>query len=169
MYGGPRVVVLLMGLVAFATPYVGRVAMYGLVSRAEGAVRYVEQVGLEDLLKDPRDPTVIRRPPLDRLPQPRTRTVLELLVKWDQGVWHTVLAGVLVAYNLGVYRLISRVGPLRDEEERSGFAPAWSSYRALVWVHRVVCVLFYVSLASFLWNLYTTLATKIVVLVPAAG
>jgi len=95
--------------------------------------------------------------------------VLALLLKWDQGAWHTALALVLVAYNVGVFWLISRVGPLRDEEERSGFTPAWASYRSLIWVHRAVSVLFYVSLASFCWNLYATLATPIWVPAPRPG
>jgi uncharacterized protein YjbI with pentapeptide repeats len=161
MYAGPRVVVLLLGLLAFAAPYVGRVAMYGLLSRAEAAFQKQTEVGApwEDFAEWPSN----YRAYFQR------RSVLALLLKWDQGAGHTALALVLVAYNIGVYRLISRVGPLRDEEERSGFAPAWAYYRGLIWVHRAVCLLFYVSLASFCWNLYVTLATPIWVPAPRPG
>src|SRR5262249_44487529 len=148
-YAGPRVVVLLMGLVAFAAPYVGRVAMYALIGRAESVL--------------------VRHPPpgppweviAEMSERGHTRPALAYLLPWDQGVWHAALALVLVAYNIGVYRLISRVGPLRDEEERSGFAPAWAHYRSLILVHWAVSMLFYVSLASFCWNLYVTLSWPI--------
>ena len=77
----------------------------------------------------------------------------------------TVLAVVLILYNVGVYRLITAVGPLRDEEERSGWSPAWDDYRKLRWVHCGVTVLFYVSSLSFLVTTYPLLTE--VVCVPA--
>lgn len=80
--------------------------------------------------------------------------MLAVLLQWDEGrVWPTLLAVALLAYNFLIYWLVANVGPLRDEEARSGRSPRWDNYRTLYerW-HRWATVLFDVSLLAGVWN-----------------
>lgn len=74
----------------------------------------------------------------------------------------------LILYNACRLVLTWRVGLLRDEEERSGYSPAFRDY---VWLHRahrfVLVPLVLISLGAFAWNAWYWLwETK--VFLPAA-
>ena len=153
-YAGPKLFFLFLFVIAFALPYVGRVAFYsafGPVERrlAPHAESWKHELEAQLLVKV------------------EPRPVWQVLLKWDEGkVWPTVLAVLLILYNGGLYFLISSVSPLRDEEERSGWSPAWADYARLIWVHRVVTGLFYVSFISFLVNAGQLLTDVVFVVKP---
>ena len=171
-YAGPRVTFLFFTILVFALPYVGRAAMYSAVAPVEQQL--AEQAAarkaiLEARLADgdgenEREITEeIRR--LDMvLSKFEKKSVWKVLLNWDKGRrWPTILAGLLILYNIGIYGLITRVSALRDEEERSGWTPAWRDYSHLIWVHRVVVILFYVSVASFLINIGGMLGEEVLI------
>lgn len=160
-YAGPRLFFLFLTVIAFTLPYVGRVAFYStvgpierrLATQAESRKRELEA----KLAVNADDP--IARRELEQinhtLAKVEPRPVWQVLLKWDEGkVCPSILAALLILYNLGLYLLITGVSPLRDEEERSGWSPAWKDYSYLIWVHRGVTGLFYVSFASFVVNLW---------------
>jgi hypothetical protein len=72
--------------------------------------------------------------------------------------WANVMVAVfLLLYNLCRAVLTWRVGPLRDEEERSGYSPAYTGqdgYGWLIWLHRAVQVLLVVAVTSFLVHMW---------------
>ncbi len=220
LYAGPRMIFLLLFLIVFAVPYVGRAIWWGAVARAEPhLIRSAEAMSADlrtqlskaahelDELQKARQKLVAEQRKLeaaavlwpalsgvaaqfkdaerklesaeqtaksaiassqqhlDQLEQRLTgmeqRSVLSVILHWDRGLLPTVLAAMLVLYNAGLYILITSAGALRDEEERSGYSPAWNEYRHLVTIHYVVSFLFYVSLASFAWNLVDLLRTTV--------
>ena len=171
-YAGPRVLFLFFTVIVFALPYVARAAVYSAAAPVERQLaeetahrkkqvehRLASRPGNQDLLDE-----------LNRLEEYEARVrfdrqpVWKVALKWDQGrIWPTALAGLLMFYNVGLYVLITQVSALRDEEERSGWTPAWKDYRHLVWVHRLVVILFYVSVASFLFNIAQMLGEEVLV------
>jgi hypothetical protein len=177
LYAGPRAHFLFFFVVVFWLPYVGRASFYSTVSAAEQRVIDAWQ-HQKDHWREPHralagSAAEVVRTPFDGAEDwfrrhAKPRPLWHVLLKWDEGkLWPTVLAVALIVYNIGVYWLITSVGPLRDEEERSGWSPAWKDYGYLRWVHRVVTFLFYVSVLSFLWNVWVLLNE--VVWVPAGG
>lgn len=96
------------------------------------------------------------------------RAVWQVVLQLDRKRWlPTVLAVVLIVYNVCLYFLVTSIGPLRDQEERSGFSPTVAQYRHLRILHIVTCFLFYASLSSFVMNAYGLLTHT--VLVPSAS
>jgi hypothetical protein len=93
------------------------------------------------------------------------RTVAEVVLGLDQGLWYVVLVGVLVLYNVGRGALTYCVGPLREEEDRSGDSPAREDYWWFYRVHQVMALLFLVVAAAFVVNAWYWLSRP--VLVPA--
>jgi hypothetical protein len=89
------------------------------------------------------------------------RSVLSVMLHLDRGWWRAMPAFLLIFYNFGIFRLVTRVGALRDEEERSGYSPDWSEYHWLIWVHRGVSLLFYVSLDAFFINIIDLLGSDV--------
>jgi uncharacterized protein YjbI with pentapeptide repeats len=171
-YAGPRVTFLFFTILVFALPYVGRAAMYSAVAPVEqqlaeqaAARKAILQARLDDgdSENEREINEEIRR--LDMvLSKFEKKSVWKVLLNWDKGRrWPTILAGLLILYNIGIYGLITRVSALRDEEERSGWTPAWRDYSHLIWVHRVVVILFYVSVASFLINVGGMLGEEVLI------
>jgi hypothetical protein len=159
IYAGPRTLFLFFFVVAFALPYVGRVALYSAESQA-GAWAHDAWQRQKDRIRDEPGAVGLREAAamedFERWLRAHStpRPVWQVLLRWDEGrIWPTVLAVVLIIYNFGVYYLVTSVGPLRDEEERSGWSPAWKDYGYLRWVHRGVTLLFYVSFLSFAVNM----------------
>jgi len=70
------------------------------------------------------------------------------------GVPYWTLSVILIVYSLGKFVLTFFLAPLRDEEGRSGYAPAWNDYRGMVWPDRVIRSLFYVAVLAFGWSAY---------------
>ncbi len=84
-----------------------------------------------------------------------------VLIHWDKAPWRAILAITLILYNLAIYYLVISIGPLRDEEERSGVSPCWDDYRKLRYYHWFVCVVFYISLTAFVFNVIELLCEPI--------
>ena len=80
--------------------------------------------------------------------------VWEVLIGVDRGLSYWLLVAALIVYNACRGSLTWLVGQLRDDEERSGYSPALKDYGWLVWPHRVVRGLLFVSLASLVWHAY---------------
>lgn len=174
-YAGPRAVFLLLGLACFATPYVARVVTLVQLSHAQRVAHQLARARLEAQPRPGANP--LGRPLPDvvqaeedraarevarRFEQEEPVPVWRVLLKLDRGVgWEVARVGGLVAYNLCVFWLVRRVGPMRDEEQRSGYAPAWGSYRRLVRLHGVCSALLYLSLASFAWNMHELLTEPV--------
>lgn len=172
-YAGPRLFFLFLFVLVFALPYVGRAAFYsavGPVERRLAAQAESRKPELEArLATNPAD--LLARRELEQinstLAKVEPRPLWHVLLKWDEGkVWPTVLAVLLILYNAGLYLLISSVSPLRDEEERSGWSPAWKDYSKLIWLHRAVTGLFYVSFVSFVVNAERLLTDTVFVVKP---
>lgn len=117
--------------------------------------------------------------------------VWKILLGIDKGLWYSVTAILLIAYNLCRFVLTRCVGPLCEEENRTGVTPplkhhgwgmfvrngklirAWSinrtlagtiqTYGRLIWVHRVAMLLFWVAVISFLLHFWDWM-TSIVML-----
>lgn len=88
--------------------------------------------------------------------------IWQLLLGANQpnGRWFGVLAGLLVLYNILRFVLTKYVGPLREEEERSGYSPKYGhwfqslylypqTYGWLALLHQINWWLMYVALLSF--------------------
>lgn len=169
-YAGPRSVFLILSLILFALPYVGRAILYSAVSAGEQ--RMIDTVkhyhGLRDAHWAVAGPGVESLLPAfagqEQFVRGHTKPypLWQILLKWDRpSWWPTILAVLLVIYNAGMYILVTWVGPLRDEEARSGRSPRWDAYRKLRWVHRTVTALYYVSMFSFLWNVWELLSETV--------
>jgi hypothetical protein len=61
--------------------------------------------------------------------QVRRRPVWYLLLGIDRGFGPALLSGTLLLYSIARALLTYSIGPLRDEEERTGTTPAWADYR----------------------------------------
>jgi uncharacterized protein YjbI with pentapeptide repeats len=172
-YAGPRLFFLFLFVIAFTLPYVGRAVFYSAVGPVErrlaAQVESRKQKLEAKLAARPTD--LIARHELEQinhaLAKVEPRPLWQVLLKWDEGkIGPSVLAVLLILYNLGLYILISSVSPLRDEEERSGWSPARADYAWLIWIHRVVTGLFYVSLVSFMINATQVLTDVVFVVKP---
>ena len=78
--------------------------------------------------------------------------VWQLLLGIDKGWRFCVLASLLLLYNLCRALLTWKLGPLRDEEERSFYSPALDDYRWLYRVHRVVQFLLAVAVIALAYH-----------------
>jgi uncharacterized protein YjbI with pentapeptide repeats len=172
-YAGPRVQFLFFMVIVFALPYAIKatvLAAAGPVEKEGAAVMEEVRANMKAHLDaHPHSPEAPYYQSgveeIDKvLARTEKRPVWKVLLQWDSGkAWPATLAGMLIVYNIGLYVLIGRVSSLRDEEERSGWTPAWRDYGYLVWVHRVVVVLFYVSFGSFLINMAHLLGEEVLI------
>src|SRR5262249_19978905 len=117
------------------------------------------------LLATPNDPHLLEElARLERVIHVERKPLWVALLNWKPGnPWPGILAGALILYNIGLYVLITSVSTLRDEEERAGWTQSWGEYGYLIWIHRSVVLLFYVSFASFLLNVAHMLAEEVVI------
>jgi hypothetical protein len=79
--------------------------------------------------------------------------IWKLLLGLDRGYFNALLPIALILYNGCRAILTWRVSLLREEEERSGFSPAFASYRwlmAIHWVHRGLVI---VAAGALIWHL----------------
>jgi uncharacterized protein YjbI with pentapeptide repeats len=172
-YAGPRLAFLLIALIIFAAPYIARALLWASVSRVEASFIQTAQrlqeadqratnAGLPVKEQMRETAGAFSRRSEDRLRQHfQQHSLVVILLRLDQGTAASVLALVLIVYNLCVFTLVYSIAPLRDEEERSGYSPAWPEYRWLVWLHRIATVLLYVSLGSFVFNVWQLLSVPI--------
>jgi hypothetical protein len=89
------------------------------------------------------------------------------LLGFDQEPWSAVLSVALLLYNVARALLTYSIGPLRDEEERTGNTPARADYWPWWRVHQVSALLLIVATVSGIYQIGTAWMTP--VLVPVAG
>ena len=85
----------------------------------------------------------------------------QLILELDKRPWVALLAIAIIVYNMLRALLTRSVGLLRDQEERSGYTPAWFDYNWLYRVHHVARVLLFVSAASFLYHAHRWLTVAV--------
>jgi hypothetical protein len=152
-------------LVAFFLPYIARVAAWTQVNSAQLA----HAAALKEIQADPSKVRALETataifPELTQVvtskclaPECKEWRVWELLLARD-AIWYSqLLAWLLIVYNLARLYLTWKVGPLRDDEDRTFVTPARSDYLALFGAHRLVQVVFYVSIVSFAFHAYDAL------------
>jgi hypothetical protein len=115
-------------------------------------------------------------------------TVGEVLIGIDKGWVYWAPAAILLIYNLCRATLTWMVGPLKEEEERSGYSPpfrapasdvrVWKIFRSfrkpilgmlvrvngygwLLWPHRAMQALIWFALLSILYHFYHWLSASI--------
>lgn len=183
-YTGPRYAITLILLIAFALPYFAKAAGWVAAARTQEAIgaALVEAEGrMAALVKTEAGGASVASEVIhsiqDRLPVKgdlnwRRAQVWELLLGVDKGIWYFLSTCVLLLYNILRGLLTFVVGPMRDEEERSGVSPphrvegktpgkrflywlrrGWAESYAWLWLpHRIVTVLFAVAVGSFLFH-----------------
>lgn len=93
----------------------------------------------------------------------RTYRIWQVLLGLDRGPWACVLAVLLLVYNAGRGWLTYTVGAMREEEERSGFAPYWKDYKRAWYLHHYVMRwLILIAATSFAYHAYFWLTAKVV-------
>jgi hypothetical protein len=83
------------------------------------------------------------------------------LVGWDKSWLQVALVFVLLLYNVLRGFLTFKVSLLREEEERSHYAPALSDYWRLYQAHWVVRILLFVALVSFAYHAWHWLTQEV--------
>lgn len=77
----------------------------------------------------------------------------KILLGIHRGRSYWMLAVVLLLYNASRAILTVNVGLLRDQEERSGYSPAWRNYWWLHWIHRgIMQPLIVLVMAYLTWH-----------------
>lgn len=164
-YTGTLLFFHLLILVVFFVPYVARTTLWVGINRSQTAMMetnaQIQEVA-EALVASNKPGAEILAQAANRVGdiQPcltancEEWAVWEVLIGVDRGVSYWLLVVSLILYNTSRGLLTWKVGLLRDEEERSGYSPAWEDYGWLAWPHRAVRVLLFVSLGSFGWHAY---------------
>ena len=91
----------------------------------------------------------------------RSVPIWQLLVGLDRGLATALLPFALLLYNFCRAVLTWRVTLLREEEERSGYAPAFASYGWLYQMHRAYSLLYVGAIGILAWHLYTWLTMTV--------
>jgi hypothetical protein len=152
-YTGPLMFINLALLVGFLAPYGARALGWWSVHLTQS------KLGIGEAWED-------------------TGTLWQLLLGWDRGPWYIVTALVLIVYNVLRAYLTRHLSLLRDEEERSGYAPTWKATGSLWhrfrshtsnygWAWKVHAYflrwVFWFAIASFLFHAVPWLFTEIAV------
>jgi len=143
-YTGTRFFLTLLFLIAYFFPLAAQLLFWNAVGRVQ-ATHYFDA-----------------ERNTDRLTQ---MTVFEKLISLEQGWLYAILAILLVMYNVGRGLLTWRIGPMRDEEDRSGYTPEAAAFQQLYWVdHRILRWLVYASWVSavlLIFTIYSGLGTTV--------
>lgn len=179
-YTGPRLVFNFLILLVFLAPYAAKTAGWIAVDRAEESVKDVatwlaneadriENGGSANPLLHEVSKYLVDRAP-SQVNGWREFKIWQLLIGVDRAASFWITAIVLLVYNLGRSLLTMLVAPLRDEEERSGHAPAYrvdsiwqfrNAYGWMVWPHRLVRTLFIFAVFAFAFHLRSWLAMSV--------
>ena len=89
--------------------------------------------------------------------------VWQVLLGLDRGWGACALAVVLLLYNIGRIWLTYQIGALREESDRSGFAPYWKDYKRAWYAHHYVMRwLMFVAVLSFVYHAWFWLTAPVV-------
>jgi uncharacterized protein YjbI with pentapeptide repeats len=170
-YTGPRLVLNLLFLMLFFAPLIIKGAGLSVLGDAEQrfieAVNHIDNYQLKVQCSQPEGAiTGVVKGAEVRIPC-RTRPVWKMLLGFG-GPYENVmpyLTGVLIGYQLMRYWMTMRISAMREAEERSGISPprhGLFSYRCLVWVHRLLNIVFIATLAIFGVRAYEFLTNTII-------
>jgi hypothetical protein len=155
-YTGLRLMLSLLFLFTFLTPYIAKVLFWVSVNRAREGVDAVYGERASALGSDSEAMKNLSRCLADQCdPVP----VWQLLIGADMSGPLWILAVALIAYNLLKAGMTFLVAPLREEEERLGYTPHWVGDRwwqgiqYLFWTHQYVLRwLFWVAVIAIAYN-----------------
>jgi hypothetical protein len=179
-YTGPRLLFNLLILLVFVTPYAAKTAGWIAVDRVEENVKgSMEWIAKETSRLSSSSPEFqfahsAAEYLLSRTPSTAhgwsEYKIWELLIGVDRPAAFWIAAVVLIVYNLARSFLTLVVAPLRDEEERSGHAPAYemesiwqfrNAYGWMVWPHYLVQTTFVFAVLAFLFHLQSWLTLSV--------
>jgi hypothetical protein len=174
-YTGPKFFLHLLILIVFLLPYVVRTVGWLGVNRAQeslvSATRGLDEAASQ-LRREGHPAAVVVGDALRRLTQIkpclqadcRQFSVGAVLIGVDRGSRYWLLAVALLVYNLCRGILTFFAGPLRDEEERSGYSPPLKGFNGYGWLwylHCAVVVLLFLALTSFAYHLWDWLTRPV--------
>ena len=179
-YTGPNFIIALIALIAFLLPYVFEALAWRSVNTAQTLMRSAasELADRHDMLAALAD----LEPCLASACE--TYAVWYLLLAGNRGWLAVVLTGAVIIYNMLRFYLTKTVMAYREEEERSGFTPAWLGkvfnadaesvgtpwlrlhwaalgYEHLVWCHIALQVLLWIVIVAFFTNLGSVLLLSV--------
>lgn len=186
-YTGPRLGFNIILLLLFVTPYVAKTTAWIAVNRvqqnANQATSWImDNVPLGESGVSVADRAIQRSANYLKSKTPSEQNgwhpyrVWQLLLGFDREATYWTTALALFIYNIGRAFLTYWVGPLRDEEERSGHSPAhrkretdrelrlWHTYGWMQWPHRAVRALFLVAVGAFIVHTWSWM--NLLVLLP---
>jgi hypothetical protein len=168
-YTGPRLIFNLLFLLLFFLPLGARVVGWAAIGKTEQESRQVVSTVREHAHElQPEHPAVAlwvekRLEGVEAImPGGSADRWCEMPVWWavlgfDRGpaIWIPAIA--ILVYNVLRLGMTFVVAPMRDAEERSGITPRlwgayFESYGWFITPHRMLTALFWVSVASFIWN-----------------
>jgi hypothetical protein len=174
-YTGTKFLFHLLLLIAFLVPYVARTMMWVGVNRAEESIRSttdrLQQVA-QKLIEDGHPASILVSKSISELARLgpclrgdcREYSIWQVLIGVDRSPAYWLLAVTLILYNLGRVVLTFNVGPLREEEERSGYAPALHGFRGYLWlfrIHTVMEILIVLAVISFVFHAWDWLTRPV--------
>jgi uncharacterized protein YjbI with pentapeptide repeats len=200
-YTGPKLFFNILFLAAFLMPYVVKTAGWVMLNRTQEQIRLgVEKLqGVAGELEAEEHRTaqpmravlaaVSEQLPIEGSKRWRESRIWRVVLGVDRGASYWLTAVLLIVYNVCRAVLTWFVGPMRDEEERSGHTPqlrglparsltsmvrtrgwrgaatwleSWpDAYFWLFRVHQVLRVLFWFAVASFVWHAVSWLALPV--------
>lgn len=146
-YTGPNFIFLLLALIAFSLPYIGKIGFWSFVNLGQGSTQNLlktirqraQEQGIDDqtiaiLGLSSEKITSLSQCLSEECEQ---RSVLQLVFGVDQSpisigiismpFW--LLPAILLVYNISRGVLTALVASMRDAEERSGYSPTWLRHR----------------------------------------
>jgi uncharacterized protein YjbI with pentapeptide repeats len=150
-YTGPKLVFNLLFLTAFLLPYLGKGLFWSSVNRGQATLG-TTVMDARSRAQDPEAGYLLEQVTPCISSDCTEWPIWQVLIGVDRGPEYWVLSSLLVLFNVlrGVMTWI--VGPIRDEEERSGYSPA-ASYAKLIWMHHFVTGLGVVAVIAFVYHM----------------
>ena len=181
-YTGSKFTFLLLGLIVFVLPYIGKIGFWSFINRGQGYTEglletireraYAQGINDQTITELGLSPEKITSLSQCLSEECEKQSVLHILLGVDQGGLYWMLPTALIIYNILRGVLTYLVSPMRDEEERSGYSPVWvmkiadrenpkvhhkewwQGYRVLFYAHRMVFWLGFIAFAAFVINAY---------------
>jgi uncharacterized protein YjbI with pentapeptide repeats len=147
-YSGARMVFNILLLLAFFVPLIARAGFWIGVNRLQSHELHLQS-------------HEFGRMSLCLAARCEEWSVWELALRRNESLAAFTLAVALLAYNVLRLWLTWRVGPLREEEERSGHTPQRVDYNGLWIAHRIIRILFWLAITSLVWHAFQWLGITV--------
>jgi uncharacterized protein YjbI with pentapeptide repeats len=161
-YTGANLFISLLFLASFSVPYIAKAVLLNEIGHGEAAIVNKLDVAPPSTEASPRSTSDNKTSAADVLKQ-RTYPIWQILLGIDSGnyAW-TMLICLLIVYNGLKWFLTTSIAPMRDAEERSHVTPALPEYRVFLSLHRVVSLLYWVSLATATYTAWTMITQPVI-------